>query len=270
MNIYYYGIPGAYTHMATLQAQKNLNIEVDQLIGEPDFSKIWEKIDDNSIGVIPIENSYAGPIHKNLYNFLRYDHQIIGELSLKIEHCLLSKETDLSKIKKVYSHPQALSQCYDFLKKHNLEGIEFADTALASKFIAEEQEPGIASIASSLTSQLYNLNILEEGIQDQTGNTTRFFVLAPKNSKLQYTDKKNKISLFFETRHVPAALYKCLGGFATNGINLHKIESLPALKNPFSYLFWIDLEGKLKDKAVQNSLEELAFFTKSVRVLGEY
>ncbi|MDD2487141.1 MAG: prephenate dehydratase [Candidatus Gracilibacteria bacterium] len=269
MKIYYLGELGAYSHIAGTIAKKNLGDNVE-LINLPSFGDIWNSISVGSIGVVPIENSYAGSIHENLYNFLRYDFKIIGEIKLEINNCLISKETDISKIKTVYSHHQALSQCYEFMKEYSIEGIKSSSTASAAKMVSESDERGIGAISSELSAEIYGLNILAKGIQDQKGNTTRFFIIAHKDEKIEYSDKKNKVTIVFEARNIPASLYKCLGSFATNSINLAKIESLPSLKDPFSYMFWLDFEGNLGEENVKEALKELQYFTKSLKILGEY
>jgi prephenate dehydratase len=270
MNLIYQWIPWAYSHNACEIAKDNLWFKNINFIWYPDFSTVWEKIDSKNIWVIPVVNSYAWNIHENLYNFLRYDNKIIWEINLEINHCLLSKEDNINKIKKVYSHPQALSQCHNFLKKHNIKAINWWDTAWSAKFVSELNEAWVWALASSLAWEMYNLNSLECGVQDQDWNTTRFFVIVPKKLNLDFKDKKNKTTIIFEAKNIPASLYKCLWAFATNWVNLTKIESLPNLKWPFSYLFWLDFEWTLKDDNVKKALEELEFFTLYIKVLGEY
>ncbi len=270
MNLIYQWIDWAYSHIASQIAEENLWIKAKNIIWYPDFSTVWEKIDEKNIWVVPIVNSYAGNIHENLYNFLRYDNKIIWEINLEINHCLLSNEKKIEDIKKVYSHPQALSQCHNFLKKHNIKAINGWDTAWSAKKISESKESWVWALASSLAWEMYNLNKIKCSVQDQVWNTTRFFIIAPKNTKLNFSDKKNKTTIIFEAKNIPASLYKCLWAFATNNVNLTKIESLPNLKWPFSYLFWLDFEWNLSDENVKKALEELEFFTLYIKVLGEY
>jgi len=270
MNIYYQWILWSYSYMASKIVQQTLDIEDSELIWVTSFDIVRENIDDKNIWVLPIENSYAGSIHQNLYKFLRYDFEVIGEVVIDINHCILSKETDLKKIKKVYSHPQWLSQCYNFLKKNNITPIEYTDTATAAKMVSESSETSIWAIASEMAWESYWLNIIEKGIQDQLWNRTRFFVIKSKELHINYPKKNGKITVVFETKNIPAALYKCLWWFATNGINLTKIESLPSLKNPFTYIFWVDFEGDLSQVWVQNALEELKVFSENFKILGEY
>jgi len=270
--IYYQWEAGSYHHQASLEIEKSLSIKVDEMIGFDNFEKCWDKLwEKDTILVLATENSYAGTIYENLYKFNNLDAKIIWEYNLPIDHCICGAETELSKITKVYSHFKALPQCYNYFKKHNIEEqIIVSDTAGAAIQIAETKEKWAGAICSTLAAELYWLNILDEAIQDQKGNTTRFVVIVPKDSKIEYFKKENKVSVLFEARNIPASLYKCLWAFATNNVNLTKIESLPNIKNPFSYLFWLDFEGKLEDKNVIKALEELKFFTSSVKIIWEY
>jgi len=270
MKIYYQWEPGAYSNLACFEVKELLNTEVTEITWMLDFASVWEEVSDNSIWVLPVENSYAGNIHENLYNFLRYDYKIIGEYNLEVNHCLLSKESDIKDIKKVYSHPQALSQCHNFLQNHNIKSIKYSDTAWAAAMVSESDEIWVWAIASSLAWDIYGLNILEESIQDQIGNTTRFFIIAPSGIDVVYRSKAEKVSIIFEARDIPSSLYKCLWAFATNHVNLTKIESMPSLKDPFTYMFWLDFEGRLTDENVVKSLHELEFFTNYIKILGEY
>lgn len=272
MKIYYQWELWAYSHIASKIVWKAIKLTDTNLIWLSNFSKIWENIDDESIWVLPIENSYAWSIHENMYKFLRYDYKVIWEIVLDIKHCLLWKQsTDISQIKKVYSHPQALSQCYDFLKQNNIEPVSYFDTSTAAKMVSESEDSSIAAIASKEASVIYNLNILRENIQDQIWNTTRFFIVWTKNNKIEILIKKStKTTIIFKTRNIPASLYKCLWAFATNWINLSKIESLPSHKDPFTYMFWLDFEWTGEQKEVQNALNELQFFTKEYFIIWEY
>ena len=241
MNIYYQWEPWAYSHEASKNVEKNLGIKISNIIWMSDFLSVWEKIWEGHIGILPIENGYAGSIHENLYYFMRYDYKIIWEYDHRVKHCLLSLEDDIKKVKKAYSHPQALTQCHNFLKNNNIKVEKFSDTAWAVKYIKENNLKWVWAIASRLAWDLYWLNILKENIVDQYGNTTKFFIITRKDSNITYKSKVWKVSIIFETRDIPASLYKCLWAFATNNINLTKIESMPNLKDPFSYLFFATL-----------------------------
>lgn len=269
MKIYYQWWDGAYSHIASNMVAKEIDDKI-QIEWVPSFSAVREKIAEWNIWVLPIENSYAGSIHENLYNFLRFEHKIIWELNLDIDHCLLAKTKDIAKIKTAYSHPQALSQCHDFLKENNIVPMNYSDTSTAAAKVSNSDDETMAAIASEMSSKVHNLNILKKGIQDQYGNVTRFFIITRKYDAVVYPKSAGKVSILFEARNIPASLYKCLGAFATNDINLTKIESIPSLKNPFSYIFWVDFQGKLEDEWVKSALAELEFFTNDIKVLGEY
>ncbi len=273
MKLFYQGEPGAYSHVVASWAAPFFGAEESETEGLKTFADVWKAVENGGIGILPIENSYAGSIHDNLYGFLRYPFVTLAEYALPVKHCLLSHETEISAIRKAYSHPQALAQCYGFLKANAIESVVHADTAGAAKELSRTREPGAASVSSSKAAKIYGLNVLAEGIQDQQGNTTRFFVVARPDmaeSAVSEFPKTGKTSVVFEVKNVPAALYKCLGAFATHGVNLTKIESLPSLGDPFSYVFWIDFEGGVEVEGTKGALAELEFFAKKVRILGSY
>lgn len=275
MNIYYQWFSWAYWHSSSIIAAKNLWFLEENIFWIDSFKKVFEKIDEWNIWVLPFENSYAWSIHENFYHAISWNYKIIWEIFLEINHNLLAKTKDISKIKKVYSHPQALMQTYDFCKKHNFEQIPFSDTAWAAKYVLEKNDETIASISSSLAGEIYNLNNLKSNIQDQNWNTTKFFVVVKnEESILQRLNylwiKSNKISIIFKTKDSPSALYKCLWAFATRFINLVKIESLPAKQNRFEYIFWIDFEKNVDEKIIFDALEELSFFSKDLKILWDY
>ena len=270
MNLIYQWMPGAYSNLSCLKFSKKFDLNVENIIWYDDFKSVWEKIDNENLAVLPFENSYAWPIHENLYSFLRYDYKIIAEIDLEVNHLLLSKAKNLSDIKKVYSHPQALNQCHYFLKNNNIEAISFPDTAWAAEMISRTDDLSAWAIASSLAWEIYNLSVLADSIQDQDWNTTKFFVIAPSDYQFDLNKNKTKTSLLFTTKNIPASLYKCLWAFATNNVNLVKIESLPSFTDPFSYMFFMTFEGNLEQEKVKKPLDELSFFTKNIKILGEY
>lgn len=275
MQIYYQGYPWAYGNKASLQVAQQLQISTTQIIWLETFKEVFDKIEQGNIGVLPIENSYAWSIHENFYHMIAWKYMIIWEIFLDINHYLLWKTNDISKIKKAYSHPQALMQCQNYLKKYNIEPIVASDTAWAAKFISEQNDETLASISSDLCSELYHLEMIDKNIQDQTGNTTRFFVVVQKDvfekqKEYFYFPKTWKISIHFKTKDIPSALYKCLWAFATRYINLTKIESLPARENCFEYIFWIDFEKNVEEKVIFDAFEELQFFCKDFVLLGDY
>ena len=270
MNIYYQGEKWAYSHETSEAIKNYINIEWNTTIWLSDFLSVWKKISDWWVWVLPVENSYAGSIHENLYNFLRFDYEIIWEYDLAVNHYLLSNEESISDIKKVYSHPQALSQCHNYLEKNNIIWEKFSDTAWAAKYISENDTKNSWAIASKLAAEIYNLNIIDQDIVDQNWNTTKFFIIAKKWSNIKYKNKQEKVSIIFETKNIPASLYKCLWAFATNNVNLTKIESMPSLKDPFTYMFFMTFEWKPENENIKKTLEELEFFTNYIKILGEY
>ncbi len=270
MNLIYQWVPWAYSNIACLEAKKWLNVDIENIEWLVDFKSVWETIDDNNIAVLPVENSYAWNIHENIYGFLRYDYKIIWEINLAVNHSLLSREENIEDIKEVYSHPQALDQCHNFLKQRNIKPIAYGDTAWAAEMLDRKKLSWAWVIASSLAWEIYSLNNIQTHIQDQEWNTTRFFVIAPKDSDIEFKPLSSKISIIFEAKNIPASLYKCLWAFADNSVNLTKIESMPSLKWPFSYLFWITCEWGLWDENIKKSLEELKKFTNVIRILWEY
>ncbi len=275
MQIYYQWYPWAYWNKASLQVAKHLNIQTPHIFWLETFKEVFDKIQQWNIWVFPIENSYAWSIHENFYHMIAGKYIIIWEIFLDINHYLLWKTNDISKIKKAYSHPQALMQCQNYLKKYNIEPVVASDTAGAAKFISEQNDETLASISSDLCSELYHLEMIDKNIQDQTGNTTRFFVVVQKEvfekqKEYFHLPKTWKISIQFKTKDTPSALYKCLWAFATRHINLTKIESLPARENRFEYIFWIDLEKSGEEKVIFDAFEELQFFCKDFKILWEY
>lgn len=275
MQIYYQWYPWAYGNKASLQVAKHLNIQTPHIFWVEMFKEVFDKIQQWNIWVFPIENSYAWSIHENFYHMIAGKYIIIWEIFLDINHYLLWKTNDISKIKKAYSHPQALMQCQNYLKKYNIEPVVASDTAGAAKFISEQNDETLASISSDLCSELYHLEMIDKNIQDQTGNTTRFFVVVQKEvfekqKEYFHLPKTWKISIQFKTKDTPSALYKCLWAFATRQINLTKIESLPARENRFEYIFWIDLEKSGEEKVIFDAFEELQFFCKDFKILWEY
>lgn len=275
MKIYYQWFPWAYSNKVSIEIASELNIDKKNIFWLDTFKNVFDEINNWNIGVLPIENSYAGSIHENFYHTISWKYTIIWELYLDVDHCLLANTKDKKDIKYVYSHPQALAQCQNYLEKNWFIPVIYGDTAWAAKFVQESARKDIASISSSLCSSIYSLNILDENIKDQIWNTTRFFIIVLRDifekNKKELSLKKNwKISITFKTKDIPAALYKCLWTFATRFINLTKIESLPAKQSRFEYIFWIDFEKNVSDKIINDALEELRFFSNDLVILGEY
>ncbi len=219
-------------------------------------------------GVVAVENSLAGSINETYDLLLQYQVNIYGEVNLRISHCLMALPGEkLEDIQTVYSHPQALAQCEEFLKRLGAEVVPTYNTAASAKRIKEEKLKNCAAIASRRAAQIYGLEILAEGIETSKDNYTRFFVI----SRLKAAPAaKNKTSLVFSTRNVPGALYACLGVFATRNINLTKLESRPSKKKPWEYVFYVDFEGHVEDSVCRQALAEMEQKTNFLRVLGSY
>ena len=269
IKIAFQGEKGAYSHIAADEIFKGAEIKTCTTFEET-FKTAFE--DETYKIIIPLENSLAGRVADIHYLLPKYKLQIYSEHFQKVEHSLIVKpEATLKDIKYVRSHAQALGQCQKIITKNNFEIITSADTAGSAKDLAAGKDISIAAIASELSAKIYNLKILEKNIEDENGNVTRFIVMG-KNI-YQPTIQKNKkfiTSCIFRLKSTPSALYKCLGGFATNQINLTKLESF-SVKNTFDQTnFYLDLEGHIEDKAVQKAMEELGFHTESLDILGVY
>ena len=270
--IAYQGIEGSYSHQAIREAAKALGLSLEP-VPRHSFRDLFDAIkDDTGLGLVPIENSIAGSVVQCYDLFLDYDATIIGEFEFKIEHCLLSNYPE-EDITTVYSHPQALSQCSDYLDARKYEKVVFSDTAGAAKHIARVQQEGAATVASEAAAEIYGLGVVARNIQNNGENRTRFLLVKKAGTELSFEDQlqpRTKSTILFEAADIPAALYKCLGGFATNGVNLLKIESRPSQKKNFDYIFYLDFEGTKEDEGVRNALDELDHFSKKVVFLGSY
>ena len=260
---------GAYSHIAVERLYKNANIKTC-LTFEETFKQAYN--DSSYKIVIPIENSLAGRVADIHYLFPKYKLQIHGEYFLSVEHNLLGKpEAKIEDIKYVRSHAQAISQCQNIITEKKFKSIISVDTAGSAKDLAEGKDKSIAAIASDLSAKMYNLKILKKNIEDEKGNVTRFLIMGKNIEQPEYTtDKKFITSCIFRVKSEPSALYKCLGGFATNQVNLTKLESF-SVKNTFDQAnFYLDLEGHLEQTGVKKALEELGFHTETLDILGVY
>ena len=263
------GEKGAYSHIACEEIFEGAEVKNCKTFEET-FKIVFD--DESFKAIIPIENSLAGRVADIHYLLPKFKLQIYGEHFQKVEHCLLSRnEADLKDIKSVRSHAQAIGQCQEIIKKYNFKSIISADTAGSARDLAESNENSIAAIASELAAKTYGLKILKKNIEDEVGNVTRFLVMGKNVSQPIYDKKKNYITTcIFRLKSEASALYKSLGGFATNQVNLTKLESF-SVKNSFEQVnFYLDLEGHIEQKPVQKSLEELGFHTQSLDILGVY
>ncbi|MBF0428164.1 MAG: prephenate dehydratase [Magnetococcales bacterium] len=262
------GERGAYSEQACRECLPD-----HQTIPCKTFEEVFQAVDEREarIGMIPVENSIAGVVSDSYDLLAVYQLHILGEYYLRVRHCLLGvKGADPNLVNAVYSHPQALAQCRAFIRKHGFSWHAVYDTAGAAFDLAQRNNPFEAAIAAELCAELYDLTILEREIQDSHLNTTRFLLIVKDRPAPPPMDESCKTSLVFEVRNIPASLYKCLGGFATNGINLTRLESRPVPGTPWSYHFYLDFQGRPEESACKLALEELTFFTSSLKILGSY
>ena len=260
---------GAYSHIATNNLFKEAEIKTCTTFEET-FEQAYKY--PNYKIVIPIENSLAGRVADIHYLLPKYKLQIHGEHFQAVEHNLLCKqEANINDIKFVRSHAQAIGQCQNLINKKKFKPIISADTAGSAKDLAEGNDKSIAAIASSLSAEIYKLKILEKNIEDEKGNVTRFLIMGKNIEQPEFSnDKKFITSCIFRVKSEPSALYKCLGGFATNQVNLTKLESF-SVKNSFDQAnFYLDLEGHIDQPGVKKALEELGFHTENLDILGVY
>ena len=268
LKIAFQGEKGAYSHLACLEIFPNVNAMACST-----FEEAFQLARDNSEYkiVIPIENSLAGRVADIHYLIPKYKLQIHAEHFQKVTHNLLGiKGSKIEDIKTVRSHSQAIGQCNKMISKNKLKPIISADTAGSAKFISEKKDKSEGAIASDLAAQTYNLDVLKKNVEDESGNFTRFLVMNRDSKHPEFKDKKYITSCIFKLKSIPAALYKSLGGFATNGVNLCKLESF-SVKNTFDQVnFYIDIEGHIEDASLKKALEELGFHTEKLDVLGVY
>ena len=267
MKILYQGIPGSYSESCAKKMFPGI-----ETISCKTFDECFEKAssDSKTRAIIPESNKTTGNIGVE-YLIFKYRLNIYEEYFFPINHNLLGiKGTKLKDIKEVYSHAQALSQSSQFLKKNNLNGNVRADTAGSAKYISELGVKSKAAIASKLSSEIYKLEIINENIQDDQENFTRFLIMGKEIVQPEIDNNKYITSFLFKLRDKPAALYSALSGFAINGVNMTKLQSFPE-KNSFSSFFFLcDIDGHLDEKKIKNSLEELAFHCEDMHVLGVY
>jgi prephenate dehydratase len=222
---------------------------------------------DFDLGVVPVENSLEGAVTQVNDLLTTTDLKVIGEIKVAVNHCLLATDaTDYREIRVVYSHPQALAQCRDFLMRNRLEARPYYDTAGAAKMLARENPKAVAAIASELCAELYDLEIIKKGIEDGPSNSTRFLML----SKEPYADKGDKTSIIFAVAHEAGELYGVLKLFAEAKINLTRISSMPLRSDPGNYSFFLDFEGSQEDAKVAEVLEKMNKMTISFKNLGSY
>ena len=260
------GVHGAYSEQAVRQHFG----DAVETVPCPNFTALFEAIQSRQVtyGLLPVENALAGAVNQSYELLMDHDLRIQAEIVLHVHHALMVPPgMTLVDVKRVRSHPQALAQCERFLRRSGYEAVPYYDTAGAARDLAASPEPGVAAIASEMAAELYGLDKLATEIEDVTFNYTRFFVLGHDDApRAEY----NKTSLVFATRNRPAALYECLGEFATRGLNLTKIESRPRRNRPWEPVFYLDFEGHWQDPACQEALARLLQRASFVKMLGSY
>ncbi len=268
MKIAYQGVAGAYSHIAAMTVYPN-----EEYVSCDTFEKAMKMVAEGEVdlAMIPVENSNAGRVSDVHFLLPQTGLHIIGEFFLPVHHQLLVLPgTEISEIKTASSHPQALAQCANFLKEHNIKPVARIDTALSCQDVLKFQDKSIAAIASVLAGEIYGLEVAAANIENAQNNTTRFLIMS-KEPKVPEDDGSTFITSFiFKSKNIPAALYKALGGFATNGINITKLESYLLEGKFVSAQFYAEIESHPSRKAFQNAFDELKFFSESIHVLGTY
>jgi len=224
--------------------------------------------DEAQFGITPIENSLEGSISKSYDLLLDSSLKVCGEIELKVSHCLIANPgVTLASLKKIYSHPQALGQCQAFIKHLNCELVPTYDTAGSVKMIKEKGITDGAAIASARAAEIYNMNVINCGIEDNPHNFTRFFVLSKYDARPSGNDRT---SIVFAVKHKPGSLFQFLEKLADNNINMSKLESRPTRQKPWDYNFYMDVDGHREDKAFKKALMQLEDYAIFIKVLGSY
>jgi len=266
--IAFQGEPGANSHIACQEAFPDM-----EAAAYATFEDALAAVSDGEVrlGMIPIENSVAGRVADIHHLLPESGLFIVGEHFLRVRHCLLAvKGARIADLKEVYSHTQALGQCRAVLRELGVEAIPTADTAGAARRIAERGDKSHGAIATRLAAEIYGLDVLKSDIEDEDHNTTRFIIVARERKDPPPGETDVITSFIFRVRNVPAALYKAMGGFATNGVNMTKLESYQLGGTFNATQFYADIEGHPSERRVQLAFEELEFFTNKFRVLGAY
>lgn len=260
------GAPGANSHLAALEYDPECHP-----LPCFSFEDAIDAVKDGTAAraIIPIENSLHGRVADIHFLLPESGLSIIAEHFMPIRHCLMAKTAD-AKLTTAMSHPQALGQCRHYLRAHDIIPVAYADTAAAAAFVAANDDPSAGAIAPPIAAEMYGLVAINDGVQDDVTNTTRFVVLSRDAADRSTMDGTLMTTFIFEVKNIPAALYKAMGGFATNGVNMTKLESYQNGASFAATEFFADIEGAPGDAAVDRALDELRFHCNSVRLLGTY
>ena len=267
--IAYQGHQGAYSHLSCQRVFPELEAHACMTF---DAAMAMVERGEANIAMIPVENSTAGRVEEIYRKLPHTSLFVIGEHYEPVNHCLLGlKNSTIDQIKTVGSHPQALAQCNKRLTKLNIRPMATLDTAGAALSVSQKGDPSHGAIASSLAATLYDLEILQEEFQDVKGNTTRFLILSREHKiPTQVKGQKYITSFLFTVRNIPSSLYKAMGGFATNSVNIIKLESYTPDGRMVATQFHIDVEAHPNDDNMALAMDDLAYFAKDIRMLGTY
>lgn len=265
MRVAFLGPKATFSHLATMQ-HFGLSAE---LVPQKSIPAVFEEVEkDRALyGVVPVENSTEGVVSHTLDMFMESELKIQAEVLLEVSHFLLSKTGRMEDIKKVYSHPQPLAQCRNWLEENlpHIPVVDVASTTMAAQIVSEDYSA--AAIASEYAASVYDLKVVRERIEDQVNNFTRFLVIGKKPTDPSGDDKS---SLMFAVKDEPGILYRMLEPFASRGVNLCKIESRPMKKKAWEYVFFLDLVGHISDPKVEAAVQELKGYCQFVKLLGSY
>lgn len=268
LKIAYQGVSGAYSHIAAMSVYPD-----SEYVACDTFEIAMEMVGKNQVdfAMIPVENSNAGRVSDVHFLLPQTGLAIVGEYFLRIEHQLMGLPgAKLENIKTALSHPQALAQCSQYLNSQNIKPVARIDTAKSCEFVIEDNDITKAAIASKLAAEIYGLDILAPNIENANNNTTRFLIMSKTPIIPEDDGEKFITSFVFKAKNIPAALYKALGGFATNGINITKLESYLLEGKFISAQFYAEIESHPAHDAFKLAFEELKFFSENVHILGTY
>lgn len=266
--IAFQGEPGAYSHQACVKARPEMEVLPCRT-----FEDAIAAVHDGEaeLVMLPVENSTFGRVPDNHNLLPRSGLHIVDEVFVRVHINLLALPgARLDEIERAMSHPMLLGQCREFLRAHGIHRLVGADTAGSARHVAEAGDRRLAALAGDLAAEIYGLDMLARHIEDQSANTTRFLILAREPDLARRGGNGMITSFVFEVRNIPAALYKALGGFATNGVNMTKLESYMVGGSFTATQFYADIEGHPEDENVRLALEELRYFTSMLNILGTY
>lgn len=272
LQVAFQGEPGAYSELAAFEHFHGKITTLPCKTFEEVFAVTSEVHQENIVGLLPIENSLAGSIHRNYDLMLRHDLHIVSEYHLRVSHCLMALPgVKLGDVQRVHSHPQALAQCEANLARMGVEMIAEADTAGSARLLRERDDKHAAALASRRAADVYQLEVLSEHMEDNPANFTRFLALAKKSNQVDDPERGDyKTSIVFSLHNQPGVLFKSLSVFALRDIDLTKIESRPIPGQLWEYMFYVDFVGHAQATAPSRAISNLGEFAPFLRTLGSY